>query len=135
MTTSYGPGFDDYLVWQKDEPIVIPQIEHLDAVANIEQILAVPGIDAFIVGPYDLSCSMGIPGQFEHPNFVATMAEIVRKGADLGIPAGLHIVEPDLELLMQRLHEGYRFIAYSADFRILDVGVRAGIEQFKEFEG
>lgn len=130
---AYGPGFDDYLAWQKDGPVVIPQIEHVDAVADIEQILAVPGIDAFIVGPYDLSCSMGIPGQFDHPDFVATMAEIVSKSMELGIPAGLHIVEPDPERLTQRLHEGYRFLAYSVDFRFLDVGVRAGIEQFKEF--
>ena len=130
---AYGLGFDEYLAWQKDGPVVIPQIEHRDAVGRIEEILAVPGVDAFIVGPYDLSCSMGIPGQFEHPDFVATMAEIVGKGIELGVPAGLHIVEPDPERLRQCMQEGYRFIAYSVDFRILDVGLRAGIERFNEF--
>lgn len=127
----YGPGFKDYLAWQKDGPLVIVQIEHKEAVANLERILTVPGVDGFIIGPYDLSCSMGLPGQFEHPDFVDVMRKILETGNRLGCPAGLHIVEPDLQRLEQTVADGFKFIAYGVDMRILDVGARAGVARMK----
>lgn len=123
----YGPRFQEYLAWQRDSAVVVVMIEHKDAIRNLRDILAVPGVDAFFIGPYDLSCSLGFPGQFEHPEFLAAMAEILRIGAGSGVMAGIHVVEPDLERLQASLAEGYRFIAYSVDIRILDVGARQGV--------
>ena len=131
----YGANFQDYLRWQSDGPVVIVQIEHKDAIAQLEQILAVPGVDGFIIGPYDLSCSMGIPGQFEQPEFISTMTHIRETGKRLSCPAGLHIVEPDLQRLEQAIREGYTFIAYSVDIRMLDVSVRQGMMKMKELRG
>lgn len=130
----YGVDFQDYLNWQSDGPVVIVQIEHKDAVDRLEEILAVPGVDGFIIGPYDLSCSMGIPGQFEQPEFISAMTHIRETGKRLGCPAGLHIVEPDLQRLEQTIREGYTFIAYSVDIRMLDVSVRLGISKTKEIQ-
>jgi len=128
----YGPGFQDYLEWQKDGPIVIVQVEHSDAVERLDDILTVPGVDGFIVGPYDLSCSLGIPGQFEHADFLSAMERIRATAQRLSVVSGLHVVEPDGERLVQAMGEGYRFIAYSVDIRLLDVGVRHGMNRFKE---
>lgn len=128
----YGSRFREYLEWQQDSAVVIVQIEHKDALDKLDEILTVPGVDGFIIGPYDLSCSMGIPGQFDDPGFVAAMDRIRAAGERLGIPSGLHIVEPDHERLAQSLAEGYRFIAYSVDIRLLDVGARQGLQYFKE---
>lgn len=128
----YGVEFKEYLEWQKDGVTVIVQIEHKDALAHLDEILTVQGVDGFIIGPYDLSCSMGLPGQFEHPEFVAAMDQILATGARLGIPAGLHIVEPDSERLAQSIRQGYRFIAYSVDIRLLDVSARQGINHIKD---
>ncbi len=130
----YGVNFQDYLKWQSDGPVVIVQIEHKDAVNHLEKILTVPGVDGFIIGPYDLSCSMGIPGQFENAEFINTMAYIRETGQRLGCPAGLHIVEPDLQRLEQTIREGYTFIAYSVDIRMLDVSVREGVAKMKEMQ-
>lgn len=130
----YGVNFEDHLKWQSDGPVVIVQIEHKDAVDQLGAILQVPGIDGFIIGPYDLSCSMGIPGHFERVEFVDTMTLIRETGKRVGCPAGLHIVEPDLQRLEQTIHEGYTFIAYSVDIRMLDVGVRQGITKLKEMQ-
>jgi 2-keto-3-deoxy-L-rhamnonate aldolase RhmA len=127
----YGVSFKDYFEWQKHNAVVIVQIEHRDALAVLDAILAVPGVDGFIVGPYDLSCSMGIPGQFEHPDFIAALNTILEAGRRLCVPAGLHIVEPDLERLSQSITQGYRFIAYSVDIRLIDVGARQGIQHLK----
>jgi 2-keto-3-deoxy-L-rhamnonate aldolase RhmA len=123
----YGPKFSEYLRWQKDSAVVIPQIEHKNALDCLEDILSVSGVDGFIIGPYDLSCSMGMPGEFEHPEFKEAMNYILKIGIEMGIPAGLHIVEPDLVRLREVIAEGYRFIAYSVDVRMLDMAARAGI--------
>lgn len=128
----YGAAFDEYLAWQQDSPVVIVQIEHKEALANLTEIFATKGVDGFIIGPYDLSCSLCIPGQFEHPDFLAAMERIRAAGEQQGIQAGLHIVEPDQERLTQCLREGYRFIAYSVDIRMLDVIARQGLQHLKE---
>jgi 2-keto-3-deoxy-L-rhamnonate aldolase RhmA len=128
----FGTGFSDYLQWQKDGPVVIVQIEHKDALNRLEEIFSVPGVDGFIIGPYDLSCSMGIPGEFDQPEFKAAMNQILTTGLRMNFPAGLHIVEPDQARLRQVIAEGYRFIAYSVDIRMLDVAARIGITTAKE---
>jgi 2-dehydro-3-deoxyglucarate aldolase len=130
----YGVNFQDHLKWQNDGPVVIVQIENKDAVGQLEAILKVPGVDGFIIGPYDLSCSMGIPGQFEQAEFMDTITRIRETGKRVGCPAGMHIVEPDLDKLEQTVLEGYTFIAYSVDIRLLDVGVRQGIAKIKEIQ-
>ncbi len=130
----YGVSFQDYLEWQRDGPVVIVQIEHKDAIDQLDDILTVPGVDGFIIGPYDLSCSMGLPGQFESPEFVDAIVRIRDAGQRIGCPAGVHIVEPDLEQLEQKIREGFTFIAYSVDFRMLDVSARQGLAKMKEMQ-
>ena len=67
----YGTAFKKYLEWQEEHTMVVVQIEHIEAVKNIDLILSVPGVDAYFVGPYDLSGSLGIPGQLTIPIFLA----------------------------------------------------------------
>lgn len=129
----YGPGFRDYLEWQKDGPTVIVQIEHHSALAHLDEIFATEGVDGFIIGPYDLSCSMGMPGEFERPELIDAMKKILDAGLRTGCPAGIHIVEPDPEGLRRKIEEGYRFIAYSVDIRMLDIGARSAIQISKEY--
>jgi 2-keto-3-deoxy-L-rhamnonate aldolase RhmA len=128
----YGAAFQDYLTWQRNGPVVIVQIEHKDAIDRLDEILAVPGVDGLIIGPYDLSCSMGIPGEFGHAAFVNAMKRIREAGHRRGCAVGLHIVEPDLQQLEQTVRDGYNFIAYSVDIRMLDACVRQGIAKSKE---
>lgn len=122
----YGTGFGEYLEWQSDGPVVIVQIEHKDALGCLEEILTVPGVDGYIVGPYDLSGSMGIPGKFNDDSFLKAMAYIRSTGHKLNCPGGLHIVEPDPSQLKEAIANGYQFIAYSLDIRMLDVSARRG---------
>ena len=124
----YGSNFMNYFNWQQNGPIVIPQIEDIKALASLPQILSTDGVDAFFVGPYDLSCSMGIPGNFDHPDFLQVMSEILAIGIECNCPAGIHIVEPDLALLHKHIDLGYRFIAYSVDIRLLESYSRQAID-------
>jgi 2-keto-3-deoxy-L-rhamnonate aldolase RhmA len=124
----WGVRFREYLDWQAEGPIVMVQIEHREGVAHLEEILAVPGVDGFIIGPYDLSCSMGMPGQFERAEFVSALQSVLATAKRLRRPAGVHLVEPDLDRLESAVREGYTFIAYSVDFRILDAGLRHAVQ-------
>ena len=128
----YGTMFQEYLKWQEENSIVIVQVEHIDAVNNLEAILSVKGVDGYIIGPYDLTGSMGIPGQFEHPDFLAAMERVRTVAGKMKVTGGIHVIEPEPEQLKQRINEGYRFIAYSLDIRMLDVACRKGLDHIKE---
>lgn len=95
-TQQYGNmPMDEYMEISKHEPLVILQIEHIEAVRNLDKILAVPGIDSILIGPYDLSCSMGLPGEWGNPEVIATIDEICRKTREAGILLGAY-TETDL---------------------------------------
>lgn len=122
----YGAGFKDYLSLQSSGHLVIVQIEHIDAVNNLKEIINVDGVDAFIVGPYDLSCSMGIPGEFTHPSFIKIMDKIIEISRQVNAVSGIHVVEPDIVKMKQAVAAGHKFIAYSVDIRMLDIAARQG---------
>ncbi len=131
----YGARFNEYLDWQRNESIIIIQIEHIDAVNNLEALLAIDDVDGFIIGPYDLSASMGIPGQFDHADFIVVMKKITEIASRTEVPSGIHIIEPDVEQIKRRIEDGYRFIAYSLDIRMLDVSCSNAINTFSELVG
>ncbi len=116
----YGAGFRTYMDWLSEEAVVIVMIEHHEAVDRIDEILEVDGVDAFIIGPYDLSASMGMPGQFDHEEVRDAISRAREAGIRHGIPGGIHVVEPDLEALYRQVDAGYRFMGYGLDTRILD---------------
>ncbi len=130
--SGYGSGFAAYTNWLADNAVVIVQVEHIRAVENLEAILDTPGVDGFIVGPYDLSGSLGRPGEFEHPDFLAAMDRIREVAAAKSALAGIHVIEPDPADLRRRLDQGYRFVAYSLDIRMLDTACRAGVAVLKD---
>lgn len=128
----YGVGFDAYRKWLKDNAVVIAMIEHWEGVKHVRDILSTEGVDGYFIGPYDLSTSLGIPGQFEHPHIKAAMNAIKKAGQALKKPGGLHIVEPDPAQLKRRLREGFQFLAYSLDTRMIDTACRAGLKGIKK---
>lgn len=128
----YGNAFEAYYNWQESNVMVIVQIEHIDAVDNIEAIFSVQGISGYIVGPYDLSASMGIPGDFANKKMSVALDRIKIAAKDHQVPSGIHIVEPDLGELKQRISEGYKFIAYGVDMRMLDITCRLATGQMKD---
>jgi len=130
----YGKHFDEY----KDEaqsPLIIAQIENIKAIDNLESILSVDGLDATIIGPYDLSASIGLTGELEHPDVIQACNKVIEISKKMGIPTGLHVVEPDKEKLKNATDHGYGFIAYSLDSVILQENLdshKSGFE-FREY--
>ena len=110
----FGKYFEEY----KDEsqsPLIIAQIEHIKAVNNLEEILKVRGLDATIIGPYDISASLGITGELDHPDVLSVCEKVIKLSKKYDIPTGIHVIEPKEKKLSDALEKGYKFIAYSID--------------------
>jgi 2-keto-3-deoxy-L-rhamnonate aldolase RhmA len=116
---AYGAAFDDYIATANAETLVALQIEHIDAVENIEGICALPGLDVVFVGPYDLSGTMGLMGQVTHPEVEAAMTRVVSVAQAAGVVPGLLIVDPQPREVAQRVAEGVRFISIGLDTAML----------------
>ena len=110
----FGKHFDDYTK-EAQAPLLVAMIEHIRAVENLEKILKVKGLDAVLIGPYDLSASMGLTAKFDSSEFKVEMDRIRTLSIRHRIPCGLHVVMPEPDDLKLRIEEGYRFIAYSID--------------------
>lgn len=113
--STYFLDVEDYLKRANDEIMVIPQIEHIDAVNNINEILSVDGIDAFFVGPWDLSTSMGYLAELPkiHPEVVAAINRTLEAGKRHGVPAG--IWGGNLENVRKYAAQGFQFIVLAQD--------------------
>jgi 2-dehydro-3-deoxyglucarate aldolase len=114
----YGMEFHAYRERAVEQTIVIVQIEHIRAVENLEAILAVDGVDGFIIGPYDLSGSLNEPGNFDHPDVQKALQRVQEVMNASEKPGGYHVVQTSHDELRQRIDEGYRFIAYGDDMVI-----------------
>ena len=108
-------GFEDYKRWLNDSSVVIAQIEHIDAINDIEDIISTPGIDGVIIGPYDLSGSLGVPGEFDNPKVVETIETFERVCKANNFPMGYHVIQPDSTQIKQKIESGYNFLAFSTD--------------------
>ncbi len=127
----YGNSFQAYRQWLDENAVIVVMIEHVDAVKTIDSILAVPGIDAYIIGPYDLSGSMGRPGDLNHPDVQAAIAQVLEAGRRANKPGGIHVIEPDPEALQQRIQAGFNFLGYGLDIRILDSICRTHLQSIR----
>ena len=117
---SYGRDFDTYVRSANDEIAMIMQIEHKDAIRNINEILQVDGVDGVFIGPYDLSGSMGITGQFEHPEMKKALDAYRAACREHKVSAGMHIVRPSEQSIASAIRDGYTLIALGLDTVFLD---------------
>lgn len=111
----FGKRFKGYFNSINEEIVMVAQIESIAAVRALDRILTVPGLDAIFIGPYDLSASMGLTGQFEHQEFVDAIKLAEQKAREHRVPMGLHVVEPDPDQIRAKVQDGYRLLAYGID--------------------
>lgn len=124
----YGRSFDNYKEIADEGLIVVAQIEHIEAFNNLDSILNVPGLDSIIIGPYDLSASMGKAGLLDDKEVAEIIDSILKRSIDRGISCGIHIIEPEITELTIRISQGFNFIAYSLDIRMLDASAKEALD-------
>jgi len=110
----FGKNFEKYKE-EAQQPLLVAMIESAKAVRNLSSILSTKGLDAIFIGPYDLSASMGIMGEFQNKKFLKVINHILNLSNKYKISAGIHIVEPSKKNLSEKIKQGYKFIAYSLD--------------------
>ena len=119
-----------YLEQRNADSFTIIGIESVPAVDNLEAILQVPGIEAIFVGPHDLSCSLGIPEQYDHPDFEGAVQRVIDTCDAAGVPMTMHFSE--LRLSRRWIERGMRLVLFSSDLRMLPDAVAANFGDLRE---
>ncbi|MCF7847282.1 MAG: hypothetical protein K9M45_00420 [Kiritimatiellales bacterium] len=130
--TDFGRNFSDYFKTHNDGVLVIVMLEHIDSVQNVDDILSVPGIDATFIGPYDLSASMELAGQLDHPEVLAAQKILLDACIRHGVPPGFHIVPNDPPQVARRIDMGFRFIALGLDTGFIIDGCRTMLSEVRK---
>ena len=116
----YGKDFDDYVSnWNKTS-IFIAQIESKSAVDSIEKIVSNPDLDGIMIGPYDLSGSLGVPGQKFHPLVKEAESKVIKACKERGISCGTQLSDFNNDSVQAALDMGYTFIIASSDLFVLE---------------
>jgi 2-keto-3-deoxy-L-rhamnonate aldolase RhmA len=103
------------------------QIEHIKAVENAREILSVPGIDGYFIGPGDLCASMGLPNTWDpdFPEYWAALDKVQRVARELGIPSGIHASPGRVAAMLEK---GYRFVAVGFDISFMASAATAALQ-------
>jgi 2-keto-3-deoxy-L-rhamnonate aldolase RhmA len=120
----YGHDFEEYASTWNDTSILIIQVETIVGVNNISELLKFEEVDAVMLGPYDISGSLGIPGKIEDPRVLEAGQKVVRACEKYGKACGTHIIDVKEEAVANALSSGYTFIALSSDVFILQEWAR-----------
>ena len=122
---AFEPALERYLSGRNGHALII-NIESVPALEALDEILAVPGLDGVLIGPHDLSCSLGMPEEYERPEFWAACELICRKARAAGLGAGIHwwgTVEEHVRFLKL----GANLLIYSADITLFRKHLRQDI--------
>lgn len=136
--TAFNIAHDDFMPGDpsekmersNDETLIFAQIETAKAVENLEEIVSTDGVDVAFVGHFDLSQSMGIPGQINHPRMVEAMERVAQVCEKYGKTAGRMVT--DVDSAVEWMNKGYRCIAYSGDIWLLQSALSQGISDIKK---
>jgi len=121
---SYGFGFEQYRDNKAKEIKLIVQIEHINAIRELESIIEVPGVDGTFIGPYDLSGSIGKPGQYNDDDVKKALHDYETIASKYDKYIGYHVIQPDAQLVKDKIADGYNFIAFSLDTLFLGTLLR-----------
>ena len=111
---------------------LIVQIEHINAIKELDAIIQTEGVDGTFIGPYDLSGSMGKPGKWDEPDVVEALRVYEETALKYDKLIGFHVVPADPVLITEKINKGYNFIAFSFDAFFLGSTIREKLLQIKK---
>jgi len=129
---SYGFSFDNYRDYKSKEITLIVQIEHIDAITQLDAIISTKGVDGTFIGPYDLSGSMGKPGQWDQADVKEALIKYEQTVKNYDKLVGFHVIQPDYTGVREKIEKGYNFIAFSLDTLFLGTLVRSQMNFLKK---
>jgi staphyloferrin B biosynthesis citrate synthase len=131
---SCEPELEQYVERHCAANTLIVNIESVPGIAALDDILAVPGLDGVLIGPHDLSCSLGVPEQYGHPKFLEAVGIIFRKARAAGLGAGIHWWGT-AEEQARFLEMGANLIIHSADLTLFQKHIRLELDAIKKAAG
>jgi len=115
-TAGFEAELTEYIRKNNENYVLIINIESQNAIDNLDEILKVPGLDAVLIGPHDLSCNLGVPEQYDHPVFIKAVEKIIVKARNAGIGAGIHMFYNDsVKWEIEWAAKGANLILHSGD--------------------
>jgi len=120
----------DYLRQANEETLIAVQAETPQAIQNLEEIVAVPGIDVVFIGPFDLSVSLGIPGEVNHPREIEAIDKVIEISRRRGVGVGIQLF--DVPSIQSWVRKGMRMISYNSDSAILAKAAAAGVAEIRK---
>ena len=126
----YGAKFQEYVSAANDELAVIIQIEHIDAVNDIEEIVRIQGIDGWFIGPYDLSASMGKPGATTAPDVLDAIQKVKETARKANLPLGIFC--STIEAARSYMRDGYAFLVVGIDTALIAQTAKQMVGSLKE---
>ncbi len=106
-----------YIEQKCADTLFVPMIESVRSLENLDAICAIPGVSALFIGPNDMTTNMGIPNEYDHPDFIAVVQKVIATGNKHGIPAGSWFGKTDQQL--RTIKQGARFVCHSNDSSLL----------------
>jgi 2-keto-3-deoxy-L-rhamnonate aldolase RhmA len=125
----YGLRFDEYVQSANQNIAVIPQVEHIEGVQNIEEIVKVPGISAIFIGPYDLSGSLGKLGETKDPEVQKSIAKIKEVCSEARLPVG--IFGMDADSVSPYIKKGFTLITAGIDILFLGESAKKSLQKLR----
>ena len=129
---NYGFNFEDYRDGKAKNITLIVQIEHINAINELEEIINTDGIDGTFIGPYDLSGSIGKPGNWDDEDVKEALVKYEKIAKKYDKLMGFHVVPPDYNLVNDKIDKGYNFIAFGFDAIFLGSIIRKEIKNIKK---
>lgn len=126
----YGLHVREYMQRANEDTAVIVQAEHRDAVANIRDIVTVDGVDGVLIGPYDLSASLGRPGAVDHPDVTGAIERVRAACVEAGLPIGIFGVTP--EAVQPYIARGFTMIVVGVDTMLLAHAAAAALKAVRD---
>jgi 2-dehydro-3-deoxyglucarate aldolase len=115
----FGFNFDEYIHNWNESSIIMHQIESIAGVENLESILTHQKPDAVMIGPYDLSASLGHPGDFDNSDFQRAQEKIIKICNEMKVSCGIQINDVTEELVTEKVNMGFNFVILASDLFIL----------------
>jgi 2-dehydro-3-deoxyglucarate aldolase/4-hydroxy-2-oxoheptanedioate aldolase len=127
---SYGLNLKDYMDNANRTLVIVPQVEHIDAVRNLDAIVKVPGLTTVFVGPYDLSGSVGKLGEVNDPDVLGMIHKVQAICAEAGIVTGIFGV--DAQAVKPYVDIGYSLVAVGTDTSYLSKSVEQTLRSLRK---
>ena len=124
----------EYINRRNEQSLLIINVESIPAMERLDELLSVPELDAVLIGPHDLSCSLGIPEEYTNPRFIAAVEQILDRARAAGRGAGIHYVFQDVSGLEQEIawaKRGANLILHSADIIAFRFSMRADLARLR----